>query len=117
MKTPSYRGLKPALEDASRTKRSNRKTGTRHERLLYPELQRLRLAFHTHVSSLPGNPDVVFKSAKVAVFCDGDFWHGRNWRILRKNLSKGTNPHYWIAKIRSNIQRDLRQTALLEAYG
>lgn len=76
---------------------------------LCKELRRLGLYYHKNTPGLPGQPDIVFRSAKVAVFCDGDFWHGRNWRTLRGSLSKGTNSAYWIAKIRSNMQRDLRQ--------
>jgi DNA mismatch endonuclease (patch repair protein) len=58
------------------------------------------------VSTLPGKPDVVFKSCRVLVFCDGDFWHGRNWRSLKKSLGAGTNSDYWLAKIESNRKRD-----------
>lgn len=117
MKAPSFIGLRPASESASKSKRNNRKTRTKHELLLFKELKRLRLSFRTNPSNLPGKPDFVFRSAKVVVFCDGDFWHGRNWRSLRHKLSNGSNPTYWIAKIRSNIRRDLRQTELLKAQG
>lgn len=117
MKAPSFNGLKPASESASNSKRNNKKVGTKHERLLYKELKRLRLSFGTNPSDLPGKPDFVFRSAKVVVFCDGDFWHGRNWRSLRYKLSMGNNPLYWIAKIRSNMRRDVRQTRLLKTQG
>jgi DNA mismatch endonuclease (patch repair protein) len=59
----------------------------------------------------------VFTSARIAVFCDGDFWHGRNWGSLRPKLAQGTNAAYWSAKIASNIKRDERNTALLEKGG
>lgn len=117
METPSYKGLKPASENASKSKRSNGRVGTEHEKLLCKELRRLGLYFRMNTPGLPGKPDIVFRSANVVVFCDGDFWHGRNWRTLRQSLSKGTNSAYWIAKIRSNMQRDLRQTRLLKMQG
>ena len=48
----------------------------------------------------------MFASARVAVFCDGDFWHGRGWRKRRQKLLRGHNPDYWIAKIKRNMERD-----------
>ncbi len=53
----------------------------------------------------------------MVVFCDGDFWHGRNWRRLRRRLFERANSEYWTAKISANIRRDRRQTRELEARG
>ena len=75
------------------------------------------LRFRKNVKALPGKPDIVFIGARVAVFCDGDFWHGRKWQQLREKLDQGTNPQYWSAKISTNMERDLRNTALLESDG
>ena len=116
-RTPSYQGLKPASAAASRAKQSNRRRDTQHELILRCELCRLGLRYRKNVASLPGKPDIVFSRAHVAVFCDGDFWHGRNWPGLRAKLEKGINPDYWIAKIAGNIERDRRNTALLEEDG
>ncbi len=85
--------------------------------LLRSEIWRLGLRFRKNVRSLPGKPDLVFPAARVAVFCDGDFWHGRNWRALRRKLQRSANAAYWIAKIKSNRQRDIRNTKLLEKDG
>jgi DNA mismatch endonuclease (patch repair protein) len=68
------------------------------------------LRYRVNVKSLPGKPDIVFTRAKIAVFCDGDFWHGHRWAIkglgsLEKEL-QGYSP-YWRAKIQRNVQRDL----------
>lgn len=116
-KVPSFTGLKPASAASSRAKRSNTRTDTQHELLLRRELWRLGLRFRKNVSSLPGKPDIVFPGARVIVFCDGDFWHGRNWKTLNPKLKQGTNASYWSAKIASNIERDARNTALLEEAG
>jgi DNA mismatch endonuclease (patch repair protein) len=51
------------------------------------------------------------------VFCDGDFWHGRDWTVRREKLAAGANPAYWHAKIESNMTRDAEQTAALKALG
>lgn len=116
-KTPSYTGLNPASATSSKAKRSNRYLDTAHEVILRRELWRLGLRFRKNVKSLPGRPDIVFTVAKVAVFCDGDFWHGHNWNALKSKLGQGTNAKYWVAKIASNMERDIRNTALLRNAG
>jgi len=75
------------------------------------------LRYRKNLKSLPGTPDVVFLRAKVAVFCDGDFWHGRDWSRRKALLARGTNPAYWIAKIEGNMARDRRIDDTLKASG
>ena len=116
-RTPSFDGLQPASEAASRAKRANRKRNTAHEVLLRRALWRLGLRYRKHVAGLHGNPDVVFPRARVIVFCDGDFWHGRDWDHLRAQLARRHNADYWIAKITRNRERDREQTAHLEEVG
>ena len=70
-----------------------------------------------HAKDLPGKPDLVFRRQRLAVFVDGDFWHGRNWEKRRASLEKGHNAPYWIDKIAYNIERDKRNDALLEQAG
>jgi DNA mismatch endonuclease (patch repair protein) len=53
----------------------------------------------------------------VAVFCDGDFWHGRDWVKRRRKLKKGSNSSYWIAKLKANMARDKRHGACLQKLG
>lgn len=116
-KAPSFTGLKPASAQSARAKRSNTCVDTQHERLLRRELWRMGLRFRKNVKTLPGKPDIVFPGARVAIFCDGDFWHGRKWQNLKRKLNRGSNASYWLAKIASNIERDTRNTVLLERTG
>lgn len=53
----------------------------------------------------------------MAVFCDGDFWHGRNLEERLAKLERGHNAPYWVAKIDGNVARDRRNDAALEAAG
>jgi DNA mismatch endonuclease (patch repair protein) len=53
----------------------------------------------------------------VVVFCDGDFWHGRNWRRLKQQLERRFNAEYWVAKIDRNRKRDRSQVAILRRLG
>ena len=115
--TPSFKGFRPSSEAASRAKRANRKKDTVHEILLRKAVWRMGLRFRKNVSGIPGNPDLVFRRARVVVFCDGDFWHGRNWNLLKVQLKRRHNAVYWLAKIRGNRERDAKNTALLEGRG
>jgi DNA mismatch endonuclease (patch repair protein) len=114
---PSFAGLRPSSEAASRAQRANRKKDTGHEVLLRKALWRLGLRYRKHLPGLPGNPDLVFGGARVVVFCDGDFWHGRDWDRLKGQLARRHNAEYWIAKIGRNMERDREQAALLEGQG
>lgn len=71
--------------------------------------------FRKNYAKLPGKPDIVFLAQRVAVFCDSDFWHGRNWRALKKRLT--TNPEYWIPKLKRNRQRDRKINKELHNMG
>ena len=115
--SPSFVGLRPASEASSRFKKSIKSSGTKHEVMLRKALRQLGLHFKCNMESLPGKPDIVFPADKVVVFCDGDFWHGKDWLRLRRNLRANANPTYWISKISSNKTRDHRQTLLLRKGG
>lgn len=82
------------------------------ERLLRSELHCRGLRFFKHVKTLPGRPDIVFPRAMVAVFIDGDFWHG--YQFLRW---KAKLPSFWQEKIEGNRLRDRRNHRRLRAHG
>jgi DNA mismatch endonuclease (patch repair protein) len=66
---------------------------------------------------LPGKPDIVFVRQRLAIFCDGDFWHGRKWSKDRIRLHAGPNASYWVEKIKGNIARDKRRNRELKQLG
>lgn len=55
---------------------------------------------------LPGSPDIALTKYKIAIFCDSEFFYGKDWEVLRLKLEKGNNAKYWVHKIESNIKRD-----------
>ena len=114
---PRFDGLKAASQPASKTKSRNPRADTKCEVLLRSALWRMGLRFRKNVSNLPGKPDVVFPRQRVAVFCDGDFWHGRDWLRRERKLAQGNNPDYWIPKIRSNMVRDRAHDEELAGMG
>ena len=117
-RAPSYAGLSPASRRASAAARgSSRKRDTGCEIELRRAMWRLGLRSRLGGSGLPGRPDVVFPAARVAVFCDGDFWHGRRLDARLERLRSGHNATYWIDKIRANVARDRRVDAELDALG
>ena len=113
-----YAGLKPASAAASAAARgSSRKADTRCEVKVRSLLWRAGARFRKNVGSLPGKPDIVFPGPRLAVFCDGDFWHGKDWDDRRRRLAEGTNAPYWLAKIGRNRQRDRLSQRKLESEG
>jgi DNA mismatch endonuclease (patch repair protein) len=95
---------------------------TEPERLLRCELFRMGLRYRLHGKGLPGRPDIVFKRARVAVFVDGDFFHGGGWKArgfasFEEQFSRWRNPAFWMEKIRSNVARDKKATAELRRLG
>jgi DNA mismatch endonuclease, patch repair protein len=102
----SFDGFKSTSARNSEVKGRVRKTNTNAELLLRRALWQRGLRYRIHAKKLPGTPDIVFYKYRLAIFCDGDFWHGRNWVTRRERLAKGSNPGYWIPKIESNMARD-----------
>ena len=116
--TPTFEGLTPSSERASAAARAaSVKVGTRCELALRRALWRRGLRYRLHDADLPGHPDIVFPKHRVAVFCDGDFWHGRDFDARVAKLERGHNAAYWIAKVCKNIERDIRHTRALEMAG
>lgn len=115
--TPSFKGLHPASKKASAAASgASAKTDTRCEVVLRRELWRRGLRYRLH-QGLPGRPDIVFSKHRVVVFCDGDFWHGRDLSTRLAKLAAGHNATYWLAKVRKNVERDRHQIDMLEASG
>ncbi len=71
--------------------------------------------YRKNYKKLPGSPDIAITKSKVAVFVDGEFWHGENWDERKKKLK--TNRDYWIEKIEENMARDRRNDQSLIAMG
>jgi DNA mismatch endonuclease (patch repair protein) len=67
-------------------------------------LWREGIRYRKNLKTLPGKPDIAITKHKIAVFCDGEFWHGKNWESKKDNIKE--NRDYWIPKIERNITRD-----------
>lgn len=62
--------------------------------------------YRKNYDKLPGKPDIVLTKYKIAIFCDSEFFHGKDWEILKPRLEKSNNSQYWISKISKNRERD-----------
>jgi DNA mismatch endonuclease (patch repair protein) len=82
------------------------------ELVLAEAMRRKRWVWEAHCRDLPGRPDFVFRRARVAVFVDGDFWHGWRFPAWRHKLSEK-----WESKIDSNRRRDRRNHQRLRRSG
>lgn len=73
---------------------------------LCKELWHRGYRYRKNVNDLPGKPDIVLTKYKLAIFCDAEFWHGKDWEVLKPKLEKGKNPDFWVNKIERNRRRD-----------
>ena len=62
--------------------------------------------YRKNYAALPGKPDIVLTKYKIAIFCDGEFFHGKDWEVLKPRLESSNNSEYWIKKIDRNRKRD-----------
>lgn len=79
---------------------------TKIEVLLRKALWKKGYRYRKNYKGLPGKPDIILKKYKIAIFCDGEFFHGKDWEVLRPKLEKSNNSDFWISKISRNRERD-----------
>lgn len=79
-----------------------RSRNTQAEKIVFRELTKRGIYFQKYYKRAIGNPDIALPKKKIAIFIDGDFWHGYQFSKLKKRLPK----KYWLAKIERNIKRD-----------
>lgn len=91
-------------EQRRKNMQANKSTGTKPELLLAKALFARGHRYRKNNKTVYGKPDLTFKNIKLAIFIDGEFWHGKDWHE-RKNDHK-TNQEFWNNKIERNIQRD-----------
>ena len=71
--------------------------------------------YRLNYKKLPGSPDIAIQKFHIAIFIDGEFWHGYDWKNKKQKLKRNRN--YWIEKIEENIARDNRVDKELIALG
>lgn len=94
---------------------ANKSKGTSIENLFARLLWHAGIRYKKNDKNIFGTPDFVIKKMKIAIFCDGEFWHGRNWEV--RKLDHKTNCLYWHTKIERNIERDKEVNKQLKLQG
>ena len=89
--------------------------GGKAETLLAKALWHQGYRYRKNDKKLPGSPDIAILKHHIAVFVDGEFWHGKDWDIRKVRLKR--NREYWIEKIEENMARDFRNDQLLIQSG
>ncbi|NOY95865.1 MAG: very short patch repair endonuclease [Chlorobi bacterium] len=102
-------------EERSRLMSKIRGKDTTPELALRKLLWNAGVRYRKNVKKLPGTPDLVILKYKLAIFIDGEFWHGFNWDEKKQKLK--SNREYWIPKIEKNIARDASVNRKLEYMG
>lgn len=103
-------------EQRKKSMQHNRSTNTSIEIALRKELWHRGHRYRKNYKSLPGKPDIVLTKQKIVIFCDSEFFHGKDWKDKKAKLQKCDNAEYWIKKIERNMKRDVendRQLLLL----
>ncbi len=91
-------------EQRKKNMQAIKSSGSKIEVVLAKSLFARGHRYRKNNKSVFGKPDLTFKNLKIAIFVDGEFWHGKDWDT-RKNDHK-TNKDFWHKKIENNIQRD-----------
>ena len=85
------------------------------EKALAKALWHEGVRYRLNYKALPGSPDIAITKYRIAVFVDGEFWHGYKWEERRNRIK--SNKEYWIEKIEENIERDKRNNDQLLRLG
>lgn len=85
------------------------------ETLLAKKLWKVGVRYRKNYKQLPGSPDIAILKYRVAIFIDGEFWHGKDWDTRKTKLKH--NVEYWQTKIEENINRDIRVNNELNLLG
>ena len=94
-----------------------RSKDTQIEIMLRKALWKKGYRYRKNVNTIFGKPDIVLPKYKIAIFCDSEFFHGKDWDQLSARIIKGDNSSYWYSKIQRNINRDMEVDRTLRGEG
>lgn len=105
-----HQKLKTTPEVSKRMKALSHKK-SKVETILAKALWHKGYRYRLNYKKLPGTPDIALTKYRIAIFVDGEFWHGKDFDKNKERFKN--NKAYWIEKIEENIQRDIRNDQLL----
>lgn len=102
-------------EQRHRNMQAIRSSGTLIEIKLAKALWHKGYRYRKNCKNIIGKPDIVLRKYKIAIFCDSEFWHGKDFDKTIRRIS--TNKKFWKLKIKRNIERDFLVTQKLQNEG
>lgn len=102
-------------EQRSKNMKAIKSKGSRIEELLGKELWSIGFRYRKNNKNVYGKPDFTIKKYKIAIFCDSEFFHGKDWETQKERIK--TNAEFWHKKIESNINRDKIVNETLKTEG
>lgn len=95
-----------SVEQRKKNMRNIKAKDTKIEIALRKALWSKGYRYRKNYDKLPGKPDIVLTKQKIAIFCDSEFFHGKDWDVLKPRLKNSNNSEFWIDKISKNIVHD-----------
>lgn len=93
-------------EQRKKNMQNIRAKDTKIEIALRKALWKRGFRYRKNYDKIPGKPDIVLVKQKIAIFCDSEFFHGKDWGVLKPRLEQGTNSEFWVNKIAKNMEHD-----------
>lgn len=93
-------------EQRKKNMQNIRAKDTKIEIVLRKALWKRGFRYRKNYDKIPGKPDIVLVKQKIAIFCDSEFFHGKDWDVLKPRLEQGTNSEFWVNKIAKNMEHD-----------
>ena len=90
---------------------------TKSEVMLRKALWSKGYRYRKNYKELPGSPDIDLTKYKIAIFCDAEFFHGKDWAVQRNRILNSNNSDYWITKIERNMERDREVNQIITGMG
>ena len=106
-----------SLEQRHKNMKNIRSKDTEIEWILRYALWHEGIRYRKNYAKLPGKPDIAITKYKIAIFCDGEFFHGKDWDQLQEKLKNSNNSEYWLKKIQRNIIRDHEVEQAIRSQG
>ena len=106
---------KHSPEQRQKNMQAVKSSGSKIETVLARAMWTTGYRYRKQVKTVFGKPDFIFKKHKIAIFCDSEFWHGKNWDFKKHEIK--SNQNFWHKKIEGNIERDKEVNIILSSQG
>lgn len=105
------------IEQRRRNMKKIKNKDTKIELILRKALWESGIRYRKNYNKIPGKPDIAITRYRIAIFCDSEFFHGKDWENLNIRLDNSNNSEFWKSKIKNNRERDIRINEELKLLG